>query len=282
VTAVRFVLVLLLANAAAAFVVLQAVPDRTEDLFVWTIHPAANARVLGVMYGNAFLLAVTAWPARSWAAARTTMAVVAPFSLAATAVTFVTLDPFLDHPWYEVAYWLLNYGILCIVAPLELVRHERTEGGRLAVSKPLGKLGRGLAALLAAGSLLYGISLLFELGLVSDLWPFAITPLVSRILGVWLGSLGLAHALVAWDGDRRRARPLAVATPLTGLLLALVPALHTDDLRDARGPLVAYLALAGAMTVAGLVWWAMRPRARPVSPDGGGRRSRGSPSPVSL
>jgi hypothetical protein len=64
------VLVLLLANALPAFVLLQAVPGRTEDWFVWTIHPDANARVLAVMYGNAFLLALAAWFARDWGAMR--------------------------------------------------------------------------------------------------------------------------------------------------------------------------------------------------------------------
>jgi hypothetical protein len=255
VTAVRFVLVLLLVNAAAAFVVLQAVPGRTEDLFVWTIHPSANARVLGVMYGNAFLLAAAAWPARTWSEARTTMAVVAPFSLAATVVTLVTLDPFLDHPWYELGYWLLNYSVLCVLAPFVFVREELRHRGRLPVVEPLGQAGRAAAALLAAGLALYGVSLLFELGLVRYLWPFEITPLISRILGVWLGSLAFAHALVAADGDRRRARPLMIATPVTGLLLALVPALHSGALREPVGPLVAYLTLAGAMAASGLVWW---------------------------
>lgn len=58
-----FVLALLLVNSLPAFVVLQAAPGDTERAFVWTIHPDENARLLGVRYGNAFLL----WPLRDHA-----------------------------------------------------------------------------------------------------------------------------------------------------------------------------------------------------------------------
>jgi xanthine/uracil permease len=248
------VLVLLLVNALPAFVVLQTVPNRTKDWFVWTIQPDANARVLGVMYGNAFLLAAVAWLAPSWLRMRVTMAVVVPFSVAATIVTLVTLDPFRKHPWYELAYWLVNYGILFVAAPLAAVIEERISGGRVPTEVPLSRAARIGGAVVSAALLAYGVSLLFELSLVSSLWPFAITPLVSRILGVWLASLGIAHAFAAWDGDRLRALPLLVASPVTGVLLALVPLIHRDDVRrGAHTSLALYLALAAGLVLFGLL-----------------------------
>lgn len=243
------VLVLLLVNALPGFVLLQAVPGRTEQWFVWTIHPDANARVLAVMYGNAFLLALVAWFARDWGTVRVTMVVAAPFSIAATIVTFLTLDPFLKHPWYALTYWLLNYIVLCIAAPVALAVNERLRGGRLAATTPLGSIARAAVAVLAAGLAVYSASLLFELSTISSLWPFSITPLVSRILGVWLGALALAHAWVVWDGDRTRARALLVAMPATGALLAVVPLLHRDDVRSDAAAVAAYLTLSAAMIV---------------------------------
>jgi hypothetical protein len=250
----NLVLVLLLVNALPAFVVLQVVPDRTKDWFVWTIQPVANARVLGVMYGNAFLLAAVAWLAPTWPRLRVTMAVVVPFSVAATIVTLVTLEPFRKHPWYELAYWLVNYGILFVAAPLAAVLEERRSGGRVPPEVPMSSAARVGAAVVAAGLLVYGVSLLFELSVVSSLWPFAITPLVSRILGVWLASLGIAHAFVTWDGDRLRALPLLVASPVTGVLLALVPLIHRDDVRPASTTAVTlYLALCAGLVAVGVV-----------------------------
>ncbi|TMK93018.1 MAG: hypothetical protein E6G42_06930 [Actinobacteria bacterium] len=109
-------------------------------------------------------------------------------------------------------------------------------------------------AALSALLLVAGVGLLFELSYATRLWPFAITPLVARILGVWLGCLGLAHTWAAWDGDRLRARALLITMPPTGALLALVPLLHRDDLRHgATGALVAYLLVAAAAAVLPLV-----------------------------
>jgi hypothetical protein len=272
VTAVQAILV---ANALPAFVNLMSIPDRTERWFVWTVKPDANARALGVMYGSACLLGVFGYAARTWPRQRATFVVVAPFAVAATIVTLVTLKPFRAHPWYELAYWLLMYSILFVLVPATFVVEERRRGGRLPVEEPFAAGGRTAVGVLAALLLAAGIGLLFELSYATRLWPFALTPLVARILGVWLGSLGLAHLWAALDGDRLRARPLLVASPLTGILLALVPILHHGDVRDgAGGALAAYLVLAGALVAVGLAG-----SRAPTWSSSGGRRSLRAPLP---
>jgi hypothetical protein len=254
-SAVRTIQLLLIVNALPAFVVLMAVPDKTSRYFVWTVHPAANARVLGVMYGSAFLLAATAWRAPDWPHVRVTMAVIAPFAVAATIVTFVTLDPFLAHPHVELAYWILMYSILFVLAPTTLVANEVASGGRLPVTAPMPAIGRAVVATAGGLLLVAGIGLLFRLHAITTLWPFALTPLVARILGVWLASLGIAHLWAAADGDRARARPLLLSSPLTGALLALVPLLHRADVENG---VAAYLVLAAALVAVGVA--ATRPR----------------------
>jgi hypothetical protein len=259
----------------------MSIPDRTDRWFVWTVEPAANARVLGVMYGSACLLGLLGYAVRTWPRQRATFVVVAPFAVAATVVTLVTLKPFRAHPWYELAYWLLMYSILFVLVPATFVVEERRRGGRLPVEERFAGGGRAAVAVLAALLLAAGIGLLFELSYATRLWPFAITPLVARILGVWLGCLGLAHAWAVWDGDRRRARALLLSIPPTGVLLALVPLLHRDDLRDgATGARVAYLLLAAAMAVLPLAGLA-QPRARP-GPRRAGDAAAASPPPFSL
>jgi hypothetical protein len=251
VTAVQAILVV---NALPAFVNLMSIPDRTERWFVWTVKPDANARALGVMYGSACLLGLLGYAARTWPRQRATFVVVAPFAVAATIVTLVTLKPFRAHPWYELAYWLLMYSILFVAVPLVFALNERAEGGRLPIEAPFAAAGRAAVAGLGALLVAAGIGLLFDLSYATRLWPFALTPLVARILGVWLGCLGLAHLWAAWDGDRLRGRALLLSMPPTGALLALVPLLHRDDLRaDPTGALVAYLVVAGAMAVLPLV-----------------------------
>jgi hypothetical protein len=272
---------ILVVNALPAFVNLMSIPDRTERWFVWTVQPAANARVLGVMYGSACLLGLLGYAARTWPRQRATFVVVAPFAVAATIVTLVTLKPFRAHPWYELAYWLLMYSILFVAVPATFAIEERRHGGRLPVEAPFGPAGRVAVAALGALLLVAGIGLLFELSYATRLWPFAITPLVARILGVWLGCLGLAHLWAVWDGDRGRARALLLSMPPTGALLALVPLLHRDDLRHgATGARIAYLLLAGAMVVLPFAVLS-QPRARP-GPRRAGDAAAASPPPISL
>jgi hypothetical protein len=280
--AVTIVQAILVVNALPAFVNLMSIPGRTDRWFVWTVKPGANARVLGVMYGSACLLGLLGYAARTWPRQRATFVVVAPFAVAATIVTLATLKPFRAHPWYELAYWLLMYSILFVLVPATFVVEERRRGGRLPVEEPFAAGGRTAVGVLAALLLAAGIGLLFELSYATRLWPFAITPLVARILGVWLGCLGLAHAWVLWDGDRRRARALLLSIPPTGALLALVPLLHRDDLRaDPTGALVAYLLVAGAIAVLPLLALSRQPRARP-GPRRAGDAAAASPPPFSL
>ena len=59
-------------------------------------------------------------------------------------------------------------------------------------------------------------------------------PATGRLLGVWLAAFAAAYAWALWDGDWARARPLYLAAPITGLLMALVPPLHAGGMRDRR------------------------------------------------
>jgi len=263
--AVTVVQAILVVNALPAFLNLISVPDRTEHWFVWTVKPTANALALAVMYGSATLLGVLGYDAKTWPRQRATFVVIAPFAVAATIVTLVTLAPFRAHPWYELAYWLLMYSVLFVLVPVTFFLNERASGGRLAVDAPFSPVGRAAVAVVAAVLLVAGVGLLFELSYATRLWPFAITPLVARILGVWLGCLGLAHAWVAWDGDRVRARALLLSMPLTGVFLALVPLVRHADLRHgATGALAAYLLLAAATAVLPIV--ALGPLSAAASP----------------
>jgi hypothetical protein len=251
---VKLVYVVLLANAIPAFLILIAAPSHTDSLFVWTIHPAASARLIGVMYGNALLLVGIGLLQPDWGRARITLVVVTWFSVAATVVTLFNLAPFRKHPWFHLAYWLSMYLILLVAAPVVFVLQERASGGRLDRVQPLRGAAKLVAALtgLALGGL--GVALLISTSAVSDVWPWALTPLVGRIVGVWFTALAAAYAWALWDGDRLRTRPIFVQGVPTGVLLALVPVLDRGDLKTgAGGELALYLGLAGLLILSGLV-----------------------------
>ena len=267
---VKFVEAFLVANALAAVLSLLLAPG-SEDWFTWTIAPDASARLLAVMYANALVLGVLALRQPDWAHARVLFVLITVFALAATAMTFFQLDPFLAHPWYHLAYWLGGYAVLVATAPVVLVWQERRNGGRLPVTLPMTRLQRagGAAAGTAMGAA--ALALLVSPAGFSDVWPWEVAPLTGRLLGVWLGAFAVAYAWALRDGDWARARPLYLAAPVTAALLALVPPLHQGDLRaDAGAELAVYYALV-LLVAAPATGLLARPRTRSAHRLAGGR-----------
>jgi hypothetical protein len=249
---VKFVELFLVVNAVAAVLSLTLAPG-SEDWFTWTVVPDAGARLLAVMYANAIVLSVVAVLQPDWAHARVIFVLITVFAVAATVMTFFNLDPFRAHPWYHLAYWLTGYGVLILTAPAILIWQERLHGGRLPVEQPMSLLQRGTGAV--AGAAMGGVSLalLIDPAGFSDFWPWDIAPLTGRLIGVWLGAFAVAYGWALWDGDWGRARPLYLAAPITGLLLALVPPVHAGDVRaSAAGELAVYYVLALAVAAPGL------------------------------
>lgn len=251
---VKFVYLVLIANGLPAFIILMSLPDQTATWFVWTVKPTASAYLLGVMYGNALLLVLFGVMQPSWVRARITLLVISIFSVVATIVTFLNLGPFLQHPWFHLAYWLSMYIVLFVAAPVVFFVQERAQGGRLPVEVPLSALARTVAAASLLVLALAGLALFIGPPFASTFWPWSLTPLVSRIVAVWFSSLAAAYGWALWDGDWRRTRLIFWQAIPTGAALALVPLVHAGDLRvDASPALGLYVALATGLATLNLV-----------------------------
>lgn len=250
---VKVVLLLLVANGVPAFFLLTFASGNTDTLFVWTVLPEASAQMLGVMYADALVLTLIGFFQPSWARVRIIVLLIAYFAVAATVVTLFHLDPFLAHPWTHLSYWLTMYVALVIVAPIVLVTQERRHGGRLPIEVPLRPVTRivGVASVLAFGAL--GLWLIIGGDAVSDAWPWDLTPLVARLLGVWMTSLAVTFAWALWDGDWIRTRPIFWQGVPVGLLAILVPLVHWGDVERTGLPLVLYGGLVVLMVGGGLL-----------------------------
>jgi hypothetical protein len=250
---VKVAFLALAANGIPAFLILMTVPGMTERLFVWTVKPEINARLMGVMYGNALLLVGLGILQTKWARVRIIMVLITVFSILATILTFVYLKPFLAHPWFHLAFWLTMYFILFFVSPYVLVTHEQRYGGRLLVQVPLKTAGRLTAIVLLILCVIGGLGLLFRVDVVNQFWPWKLPPLVGGLIGVLFTSHAAAYAWALWDRDWLRVRPIFLQAPLTGLLFILLPLIHPGDLRPDAGPALAlYYLLAALATISTL------------------------------
>lgn len=252
-TGVKFVLLALLANGLPAFVILMSVPEMTEVLFVWTINPKINARLIGVMYGNAMILVGISALQTKWVHVRINMVIITLFSIFATVLTFFYLKPFLAHPWYHLAFWLTMYFVLFFSSPYIFITHERKFGGKLPIQLPLSFSAQLVLVISFLISLVTSLGLLFNIDLVNQFWPWALPPLVGGLIGVLFITHAAAYAWALWDGDWIRVRPMFWQAPLTGLMFILLPLLHGADLRpDAGASLTVYYALTGFVVLANL------------------------------
>jgi hypothetical protein len=250
---VKFAFLVLLANGLPAFIILMSLPGLTDILFVWTINPEINARLVGVMYSNALLLIAFGAFQTKWANVRIVMVVITLFSILATVLTFVFLKPFLAHPWYHLTYWLIMYLVLFFAAPYVFVTHEKKFGGRLPVHIPLNLPARLLVGISLLISLICGLGLIFKIEVVNQFWPWDMPPLVGGLIGVLFITHTAAYAWALWDGDWLRVRPMFWQAPPTGILLILLPLVHPNDLRpESGGALVLYYSLAGLIVLANL------------------------------
>jgi hypothetical protein len=250
---VKFVFLVLLANALPAITILMTLPNQTEYLFVWTIKPVINARLIGVMYANALMLIGIGFLQTSWARVRIIMVVITLFSILATILTFFYLKPFLAHPWFHLAYWLSMYLVLFFAAPYVFATHEKSSGGKLPIQIPLNIGTRLLLTIFMLLSLICSLGLLFRVELVNQYWPWTLPPLVGGLIGVLFMTHAAAYAWALWDGDWLRVRPIFWQAPITGLLFILLPLLHSGDLRpDAGSSLILYYAIASFFVVIGV------------------------------
>ena len=248
---VKFVFLVLMVNAVPAFIILMSLPRMTEILFVWTINPVINARLVGVMYFNALLLIGIGLFQTSWARVRIIMVVITLFSVLATLLTFFFLKPFLAHPWFHLTFWLTMYLVLFFVAPYVFLTQEKKSGGRLPIQIQLNTAARLLAGISLLVSLICGLALIFRIELVNQYWPWTLPPLVGGLIGVLFITHAAAYAWALWDGDWLRVRPMYWQAPITALLFMLLPLLHSGDLHpEARASLTLLYITAGLFLVA--------------------------------
>ena len=251
---VKFVFFVLLANALPAISILMLLPGQTENLFVWTIKPIINARLMGVMYANAMILIFIGIFQTSWLRVRIVVLLITVFSFLATVLTFVYLKPFLAHPWFHLAFWLTMYFLLFFGAPYVFVTQEKKSGGRLPAEVPLTNLTKLVSVIFLLITLVCGLGLLFKVDTVNQVWPWKLPPLVGGLIGVLFSSQAAAYTWALWDGDWLRIRPIFWQAPITGLLFIFLPLLHSGDLRpDGGSALILYYTVAGMVVLCSLV-----------------------------
>ena len=250
---------------------LYVLPDRTDNLFSWTVQPPLTAAFLGGSYLSAMLVELLAARRPVWANARIAVPAVWLFTTLTLIVTLVHLDKFHfeaefgTYTRFVTWVWLAVYAVVPLVLGALWLQQVRAPGTDPPRSSVLPAALRVVLVSQAAALGAIGIALLIAPGRVADaLWPWQLSALTGRAVGAWLVGAGLGLAQAAWENDRVRIRPWMIGYVLFSVLqLAAVVRFAADH--DAAGAGVIdwgsaaiWVYLTALVTIGAAAIWALR------------------------
>lgn len=230
--------------------------DRTSEFFAWTIGAGATATIIGAFYWTACSLAYLSWRRQPWVRARVGVPGVTLFLWATLITTLAHLENF--HLTAESATaqsaawaWLVIYVVDPILVTVALYQQWRSPGSDPPRENRLPTIYRTALYVVGAAFALLGLVMLVAPSAVTELAAFPLTPLTSRTIGAWVLAMGAVFATMAWEDDRDRIRPAAVASLVAPVLL-LIGTIRYSDQFTWEGSAWAYLAMIGLILAMGL------------------------------
>jgi hypothetical protein len=214
---------LTLAGGFLAFVL----AGETEDWFAWTIAPDLSAAFVGAGFWGTTVAAVLASRERYWDRTRIVLPPVTVLMLLSLTATFMHHDRFDFESIFGWA-WLGAYIAFPTVV-LAVVSEQRRAAGGDSPRQPFPMWMTSALATLSTVLVAAALALFLQPDETAELWPWALTPLTGRIIAAWVGGIGVAAALAAWEGCWRRYYPVAAWLAAIAALQLLALAIYGGD-----------------------------------------------------
>ena len=267
-----------------ATAILWVAPDRTGDLWAWTIRPELTPIFLGSGYGAGAYFFWRTYRAERWHPSSPGVLGASVFAGLMLIATVLHWDRFNhgDAPTLAaIAFyaWTIVYAVSPFAVFAVWWRNRGTDPRTAAADEPCVPHSALLAARVFATGALAAGALAFAVPQIAiDVWPWQLTPLTARVLAILAVQVGVG-ALVLSRDPRWSAWRLIVQTFLVATALLLVGAIRAFADFDVSNPLT-WLYLGGLLGTAGALLLIRRGAERiSVGPiDPGGSRW---PSPVS-
>ena len=203
----RFVLyAIVLPLLFIAGVQLFILSEKTETYFAWTFAVPISAAFLGAGYWAAMFHAYLGVRAGSWVNVRTSMPAALTATSLLTLTTFLHFDKFhLNSPLLITRFvtwvWIIVYVFVPFILAIAWIVQSRLPGAPAKGQHPLPAWMRAVFVLVAAFALLSGVGLFFAPAAMSNVWPWAVTPLAARAISSWLAAFGMACVALTLEND---------------------------------------------------------------------------------
>jgi hypothetical protein len=181
------------------FVLLYFWPLETDSRFAWPISPAMTPLLMGGGYLSGAYYFSRMAIGRHWSPVGVTLPAVAAFATVMALATIIHWQNF-NHSHLAFYTWAVVY----FVAPPAVLAlwyvNRKYDPGETADEGPfVPSWGRAAVLALGVGALSLAAFLFFAPGTASDIWPWSVSPLTSRVIAGWFTLSGTASIFLATD-----------------------------------------------------------------------------------
>ena len=227
----RWVGILLAPALFVAFVILFVFPDRTTELFAWTISPEMTPIVMGAGYGTGVYFFLRVASGKEWHRVALVFPGIAVFTWFMAIATILHWENF-NHSHVTFAIWVFLYAAAPILVPAIWYLNQQTVTHRSGLDRlapgtadgdvlVLPRVVRYIAGISGGLMVLSATLLFFVPSVLVDHWAWDASPLTARILLGWFALFGVVNLTSALD-PRWSAVRIVVQTKVIGFGLVLV------------------------------------------------------------
>lgn len=223
-----------------ALIVLWGMPDKTADLWAWTIMPDLTPIFMGAGYGAGAFFFWRTFRAERWHPSSAGVFGAGFFATLMLIATLVHWEKFNqgDAP-FLAAFCFYAWVIVYILSPFVVMwlwwrnhQHDpRTPEPGDPIVSPAISLAARLFAIVALGA---AAVFFISPDTAIDVWPWALTPLTARVLASFTAQVGVGALLLSLD-SRWSSWRLLMQTFFVATVLLLIGAIRaSDDFIDDR------------------------------------------------
>jgi len=263
----RAVSIAIIPVLTAAFVILYGFPDKTRQLWAWTMAPTMTAMVMGGGYLSGAYFFYRAATVKQWHRVGWGFVGVTAFATLLGIATIVHWDRF-NHDHVSFWAWALLYFSTPVLIPWLWVRNRGNDPGVPSAADRLvpGPI-RAVMATVGGLQLVTAAVMFLRPTAVAEHAPWSLTPLTCRSLSAFVAFPALAY--LAFAVDRRWSSfQILIEVAILGMLFIAIAAIRAWDEFTGSASVVWGWRIGLVVALGALV--ALRvAMARPVAPDPG-------------
>lgn len=240
-----------------ASIILYLIPQRSGELFAWSVQPTMTAMMLGATYAGGIYFFSRVLLGHSWNAVRLGFLPVTSF---ATLLGLATLLHWQNFTQGHLAFqlWALLYFVLPFLLPVAwyLNRRATSPSPTDEQSSMLPTGSRRMFSALGYFFTAIALALFLFPSLMIPTWPWNLTPLTARVMSAMFILPGLVGIAIGRDGRWSSARYILHAQVIVIVLILLAVLITPGDVEWDR--FFAQLFVAGLsfilVIIASLAW----------------------------